>query len=124
MRRNAIAMLIESLRIILAGPKNVNREIRLLVSINPPLVSIVDMGARTHKGVLVSLGSIFEQVDRCLGYDMPDIMAHQYDLNLANNHCKARKTNGRLSLCRIALCVAPSSSFWYGGAMTANSNAI
>lgn len=82
MRRNAIAMVIESLRTTLAGPQNVNREARLLISINPPLVSIVNMGAQVHEGVLVSLGSIFEQVDRYLGYDMPDIMAHQYDLKL------------------------------------------
>jgi hypothetical protein len=68
LRRRAIVAISELLRKVLSGPKKVNRGARLMVSFDPPLVSYIASGLPSRDGVLISLGPIFERVDRYLGY--------------------------------------------------------
>ena len=63
----------------LSGPKKVNRDARLMISFEPPIVKYVATGLPTSDGVLLSLGPIFERVDQ---YLLPDEAERQTNLKL------------------------------------------
>lgn len=67
MRRNAIAGVSRQLRKALSGPKRINREARLLVSVVPPAVNYIEANLRIQSGIVVPLADVFERVDGYLG---------------------------------------------------------
>lgn len=63
LRLKAIAQIFDQLRQILAQPRLVNEEARLIISIAPPSVTYVDTPLSGEVGVVVGMKEIFSRVD-------------------------------------------------------------
>lgn len=90
-RRNAVANLMSPLRAALAGPKPVNREAKLLLSILPPSVRYIKDAELVGEGLVVPLLAFFERVDHYRRYDMPGGHVDQADLKLGPTIISNRK---------------------------------
>lgn len=80
-RRASISLVINLLRKTLIGPKTINRDARLLIAFDPPLVTYLNNELPTQDGILVSLGHIFEHVDQYLNFETPNVEDVQPELN-------------------------------------------
>lgn len=69
LRRTAVSALGPQLQAALAGPKDVSRNARLVITVQPPLVEYVDEESVDGQGVVVALGPLFERVDGHLNFD-------------------------------------------------------
>lgn len=85
LRRTAVAELGQHLQNALAGPKGANREARLSVSVRPPKVDYLDMGAIATEGLVIALGPLFEKIDDYLSFEPqlslqfgPSLVARKY----------------------------------------------
>lgn len=92
-RRSAIAQIFMPLRTALSGPKRLNREARLLISIVPPVVSYVETTTKCLEGILVSLEVVFDRVDGYLGSHLDGVTDLQGDLKLGPAVISSRKRN-------------------------------
>ncbi|MGC1173140.1 hypothetical protein [Polaromonas sp.] len=85
LRRTAVAELGLQLQSALAGPKGVNRDARLLVSVRPPRIDYLEAGAIATEGLVIALGPLFEKVDDYLSFEPqlslqfgPSLVARKY----------------------------------------------
>lgn len=69
LRRTAVGDLGRHLQDALAGPKGANREARLSISVRPPKVDYLDMGAIASEGLVIPLGPLFEKIDDYLSFE-------------------------------------------------------
>lgn len=69
LRRTAVAELGLHLQSALAGPKGVNRDARLSISVRPPSVDYLDAGAIATEGLVIALGPLFEKIDDYLSFE-------------------------------------------------------
>jgi len=63
-KRSHVAVVAKRLAQVLSGPKSLNREARLLIAFDPPKVTYAAELIPTVDGVVMSLGLIFDRVDR------------------------------------------------------------
>ena len=62
--RNALATIVSVVKKELSGPKTVNPDARLVISIDPPAASyLADASTPVQEGIVVALGPIFKRVD-------------------------------------------------------------
>jgi len=81
-RRKSLAPIVEPLRKALSGPKTINRDARLLISIDPPDVSyLATVDTPAKDGILVSLESIFDRVDGHLDFGLPPVANRNRELD-------------------------------------------
>ncbi len=85
LRRTAVAELGLQLQSALAGPKGVNRDARLAISVRPPSVDYLDDGVIVTEGLVIALGPLFEKVDDYLSFEPqlslqfgPSLVARKY----------------------------------------------
>lgn len=69
LRRTAVAELGLELQSALAGPKGLNRDARLSVSVRPPRVDYLDAGVIATEGLVIALGPLFEKIDDYLSFE-------------------------------------------------------
>lgn len=69
LRRTAVAELGLHLQSALVGPKGVNRDARLSISVRPPSVDYLDAGAIATEGLVIALGPLFEKIDDYLSFE-------------------------------------------------------
>lgn len=69
LRRTAVAELGLHLQNALAGPRGVNRDARLSVSVRPPRVDYLEADVVATEGLVVALGPLFEKVDDYLSFE-------------------------------------------------------
>lgn len=82
-RRKTVSAIVGPLRKALAGPKTINRDARLLISTDPATVNYVAIGGTAAQdGILISLGPIFERVDKHLNYGLPYAVNNGPELNI------------------------------------------
>ena len=70
LRRVALGTLGKPLQAALSGPRKINPEARLVVTVQPPQVLYVAQGSTDRQGVVVALGLLFEKVDSYLSTDV------------------------------------------------------
>jgi hypothetical protein len=70
LRRVAVGSLGKLLQEALSGPRKINPNARLVVSVDPPKVVYVAQGSTERQGIVVALGPLFEKVDQYLSADM------------------------------------------------------
>jgi hypothetical protein len=75
-RRAHIAIISKQLSDVLSGPRLVNRDARLVISFAPPSVSYVSDSTPANDAVVLSLGRIFERVDRYISEGVIPTQAH------------------------------------------------
>ena len=92
MSRSAVAQIYELLRAALKGPKPVDRDARLLITIKPPLVEYLDKRTEIAEGLVIPLQEVFDRVDGHLGAHLESRPA-QRDLKLSSSVAKQRKTS-------------------------------
>jgi len=63
-KRGHIALISRRLSQVLSGPRLVNRQARLVITFSPPSVLYMSAVAPANDAVVLSLGPIFERVDR------------------------------------------------------------
>lgn len=68
-RRAAVGTLGEALQKALTGPRKMNPQARLVITIEPPQVTYVAQGSTDRQGVVVALGPLFAKVDGYLSQD-------------------------------------------------------
>lgn len=90
-KRAAVASVAETLRKTLSGPRPVNRNARLLISLDPPSVSYFSGTVPSQDGILISLGRIFERVDRYLNYGLPSAENREPELKLGPTLISGRR---------------------------------
>ena len=69
LRRTAVSALGSQLQVALGGPKDVSRNARLVITVQPPLVEYFDEESFDGQGIVVALGPVFERVDGHLNFD-------------------------------------------------------
>jgi hypothetical protein len=82
MRKDAIAEVFDVLRSTLSGPKDQNRQARLVISLSPPTVRYEEAPAVVSAGTCVPLEPVFDRVDRHLGSFL-GLVPEQRDLALS-----------------------------------------
>jgi hypothetical protein len=92
MRRNAVAGIFAPLRAALSGPKKLNPQARLHITVSPPRVKYIEIPTVLDGGTTVPLGSIFERVDGYLGLHLyVDNTSDQRSLRLGPTVIAGRK---------------------------------
>lgn len=87
LRRVSVASLGRALHQALSGPRKINPNARLVVTVEPPQVLYVAQASTDRQGVVVALGPLFEKVDSYLSVDpYPSLR-----LELAVGHGKRRQ---------------------------------
>ena len=66
-KRSVLRSVGDPLRRALNGPRNSNREARLVVTFTPPTATYVESGGTVAEGVVLPLGPLFAKVDEYLG---------------------------------------------------------
>lgn len=66
MRRAAVGNLGKALHEALSGPRKINQNARLVLTVQPPQVIYVPQASTERQGVIVLLGPLFERVDSYL----------------------------------------------------------
>ena len=66
-KRSVLRSVGDPLRRALTGPRNPNREARLVVTFTPPTATYVEADATVAEGVVLPLGPLFAKVDEYLG---------------------------------------------------------
>lgn len=66
LRRVAVGTLGKPLQVALSGPRKMNPNARLVVTVHPSQVLYVAQGSTDRQGVVVTLGPLFEKVDSYL----------------------------------------------------------
>lgn len=62
--RDALAAIVTAVKGELSGPKTINRDARLVVSVDPPAASyLAAVSTPVQEGIVIALGPIFERVD-------------------------------------------------------------
>lgn len=70
LRRVAVGTMGKALQAALSGPRKINPNARLVVTVQPPQVLYVAQGLTDRQGVVVALGTLFEKVDTYLSSDI------------------------------------------------------
>lgn len=85
LRRTAVAELGLQLQSALSGPRGLNRDARLSVSLRPLQVEYLGAGAMAIEGLVIALGPIIEKVDDYLSFEPqmslrfgPSLIARKY----------------------------------------------
>jgi hypothetical protein len=71
-KRSMLALAGEHLRQALVGPRQANREARLVVTFSPPTATYLEPAAPAYQGIVVQLGPLFAKVDEYLGVSGPN----------------------------------------------------
>lgn len=83
LRLKAIAQVFDQFRQVLAQPRSVNEEARLIISIDPPSVAYVDSPVSGEAGVVVGMKEIFSRVDHfCSAFRIEEGRPFQSNLAL------------------------------------------
>lgn len=69
LRRAAVGSLGKALQAALSGPRKINPNARLVVTVEPPQVHYVNQATTDRQGVVVALGPLFNKVDSYLSVD-------------------------------------------------------
>ena len=91
LRRSAVVGLFVPLRAALSGPKRVNRQARLLISIQPQAINYIEDITKMEDGILVPLQAVFERVDGYLGVHLDGTTEIQSNLKLGPTVMSSRK---------------------------------
>jgi hypothetical protein len=94
-KRSVLATVSGSLRQALIGPRNPNRDARLLITFSPPSVSYIDSDVFISQGVVLALGPVFAKVDEYLGVARASTETSQVVLPLPLGALADRRTSGR-----------------------------
>lgn len=63
LRLKAIAQIFDQLRQVLAQPRSINEEARLVISIDPPSIIYLDDSGKGETGIIVGMKPIFSRID-------------------------------------------------------------
>lgn len=91
LRRSVVVGLFVPLRAALSGPKRVNRQARLLISVQPQAISYIEDITKIECGILVPLQAVFDRVDGYLGMHSDGTTGIQSNLKLGPTVMSSRK---------------------------------
>lgn len=93
-KRPVLALIGETLRKTLTGPRAANRDARLLVIFTPPTVTYLLPETEVREGLVLTLGSLFAKVDEYLGVSGSGVDGDQTTLPLTPAIIRSHRGDG------------------------------